>query len=66
MDVCPTDIILAPAEHVWRLVTDPQELARWLFKGKTTGILVAPIQNKRGRPERRDPQRSPCERREHG
>jgi len=29
MDVCPTDIILAPAERIWRLVTDPLELARW-------------------------------------
>lgn len=30
MDVCPTDIILAPAERVWRLVTDPRELAQWM------------------------------------
>ena len=29
MDVCPTDIILAPAERIWRLVTDPRELAEW-------------------------------------
>jgi uncharacterized protein YndB with AHSA1/START domain len=29
MDVCPTDIILAPPERIWRLVTDPRELARW-------------------------------------
>jgi uncharacterized protein YndB with AHSA1/START domain len=29
MDVCPTDIIRAPAERIWRLVTDPRELARW-------------------------------------
>ncbi len=29
MDVCPTDIILAPAERIWRLVTDPRELAHW-------------------------------------
>ena len=29
MDVCPTDIILAPAEHIWRLLTDPRELAQW-------------------------------------
>src|SRR5438067_1436846 len=26
MDVCPTDIILAPAERIWRLVTDPRVL----------------------------------------
>ena len=23
MEVCPTDIIFAPAEHIWLLVTDP-------------------------------------------
>ena len=29
MDVCPTDIILAPAERIWRLLADPCELAQW-------------------------------------
>jgi len=29
MEVCPTDVILAPAERVWRLVTDPREFAHW-------------------------------------
>ena len=29
MEVCPTDVILAPAERVWCLVTNPQELAQW-------------------------------------
>jgi uncharacterized protein YndB with AHSA1/START domain len=29
MDVCPTDIILAPVERIWHLITDPHELARW-------------------------------------
>jgi uncharacterized protein YndB with AHSA1/START domain len=29
MDACPTDIILAPAERIWRLVMDPRELAHW-------------------------------------
>jgi uncharacterized protein YndB with AHSA1/START domain len=29
MEVCPTDVILAPVERVWRLLTDPQELAQW-------------------------------------
>jgi len=29
MDVCPTDIILAPAERIWRLLADPRELAQW-------------------------------------
>ena len=27
MEVCPTDVIFAPAEHVWRLLTNPHELA---------------------------------------
>ena len=29
MQVCPTDVILAPAERVWRLRTYPNELAQW-------------------------------------
>jgi uncharacterized protein YndB with AHSA1/START domain len=29
MEVCPTDVILAPAERVWRLLTNPPELAQW-------------------------------------
>ena len=29
MDVCPTDVILAPVERVWQLVTEPRELAHW-------------------------------------
>jgi len=29
MAVCPTDVVLAPAERVWRLVTNPDELAQW-------------------------------------
>jgi uncharacterized protein YndB with AHSA1/START domain len=29
MDVCPTDVIVAPVERVWRLVTEPRELAHW-------------------------------------
>jgi uncharacterized protein YndB with AHSA1/START domain len=29
MKVCPTDVVLAPAERIWRLLTDPRELARW-------------------------------------
>jgi uncharacterized protein YndB with AHSA1/START domain len=29
MEVCPTDILLAPAERIWHLLTDPRELARW-------------------------------------
>ena len=48
MEVCPTDIIHAPAERIWQLLVDAQELARWtgtkLFKGPLrplrTGDLV--------------------------
>jgi uncharacterized protein YndB with AHSA1/START domain len=29
MEVCPTAVILAPAERVWRLLTIPHELAQW-------------------------------------
>jgi uncharacterized protein YndB with AHSA1/START domain len=29
MEVCPTDVILAPAERVWGLLTNPDELAEW-------------------------------------
>ena len=29
LQVCPTDVVHAPAERIWRLVTTPTELARW-------------------------------------
>ncbi|HMD30973.1 MAG TPA: SRPBCC family protein [Candidatus Acidoferrales bacterium] len=29
METCPTDVILAPAHHIWRLLADPRELGRW-------------------------------------
>ncbi len=29
MEVRPTDVTLAPTEHVWRLLTNPHELAQW-------------------------------------
>jgi uncharacterized protein YndB with AHSA1/START domain len=29
MDVCPTDIILAPAERIWHMLTDLPKLAQW-------------------------------------
>ena len=38
MDVCPTDIILAPAERIWHLISDPHELARW----SETTLIDAP------------------------
>jgi hypothetical protein len=29
MEVCPTDVVLAPAERIWQLLTDPRKLAQW-------------------------------------
>ena len=29
MEVCPTDVLLAPAERIWTLLTDPRQLAQW-------------------------------------
>jgi uncharacterized protein YndB with AHSA1/START domain len=29
MNVCPTDVVLAPAERIWDLLTDPRKLAQW-------------------------------------
>jgi uncharacterized protein YndB with AHSA1/START domain len=29
MEVCPTDVVLAPAERIWPLLTDPRQLAQW-------------------------------------
>lgn len=29
MEVCPTDVIRAPAERIWHLLTHPRELAQW-------------------------------------
>jgi uncharacterized protein YndB with AHSA1/START domain len=29
MEVCPTEIVMAPAERIWELLTDSHELARW-------------------------------------
>ena len=29
MDACPTDVVLAPAERIWHLLTDPRQLAQW-------------------------------------
>lgn len=28
MEVCPTDVLLAPAERIWHLLTDPRKLAQ--------------------------------------
>lgn len=29
MEVCPTEVIHAPVQQVWHLLTDPRQLARW-------------------------------------
>jgi uncharacterized protein YndB with AHSA1/START domain len=29
MEVCATDVVLASAEHIWHLLTDPRKLAQW-------------------------------------
>jgi uncharacterized protein YndB with AHSA1/START domain len=29
MEVCPTEIIHAPAERIWQLLVDPRELTQW-------------------------------------
>jgi uncharacterized protein YndB with AHSA1/START domain len=29
MKVCPTEVLLAPAERIWLLLTDPRKLAQW-------------------------------------
>ena len=29
MEVCPTEVVLAPAERIWLLFTDPRKLAQW-------------------------------------
>ena len=39
MEVCPTDIILAPAERIWHLLTDPRELAQW----SGTRLIEGPV-----------------------
>ena len=29
MKVCPIDVVHAPAERIWQLLTDPRQLAQW-------------------------------------
>ena len=29
MEVCSTDLVLAPAERIWHLLTDPHKMAQW-------------------------------------
>lgn len=29
MEVCPTEVINAAAQHVWQLLTDPLQFAQW-------------------------------------
>lgn len=50
MEVCPTEIVHAPAERIWQLFMDPRELAQWtgtklvkVVKGTGIGPLPAPL-----------------------
>ena len=29
MEVCPSEVVLAPPDRIWHFLTDPRELARW-------------------------------------
>ena len=29
MEVCPTEVIHVPVQHVWHLLTDPREFGKW-------------------------------------
>src|SRR5581483_3290787 len=44
MDVCPTDVVFAPADRVWTLLTEPPKLANWtgisLLEGPTGSMRV--------------------------
>ena|SRR6185295_1495039 len=44
MEVCPTDVVLAPSERIWHLITDPGRLAQWtgtrLVEGPARSISV--------------------------
>jgi uncharacterized protein YndB with AHSA1/START domain len=38
MDVCPTEVVFAPAEHIWLLFTDPRKLAQWTGLNLVEGL----------------------------
>jgi len=40
IQTCPTDIVAAPPERIWKLLTDPRELAAWTG----TRLIDGPIQ----------------------
>lgn len=42
MEVCPTDVLLASAERIWYLLTDPRTLAQWTGT-KLVGSFVSPM-----------------------
>jgi uncharacterized protein YndB with AHSA1/START domain len=44
LQVCPTDVVNAPAERIWQLLTTPRELARWT----RTALIDAPDRELRG------------------
>ncbi len=29
MEVCPSDLLLAPADRIWHLLTEPRKVAQW-------------------------------------
>ena len=44
IQTCPTDIVAAPAERIWKLLTQPTELAAWAgarLIGRPAHTLVA-------------------------
>src|SRR5262249_46883630 len=43
MHVCPTDVVHAPTDHVWHLLTTPRELAGWT----DTTLVESPAQELR-------------------
>jgi len=47
MEVCPTEIVHAPAERIWQLLADPRELARWsgvkLHKGPARAVRTGDL-----------------------
>jgi uncharacterized protein YndB with AHSA1/START domain len=47
MEVCPTEVIHAPAERIWHLLMDPRELTQWsgtkLLKGPARPVCTGDL-----------------------
>lgn len=43
IETCPSDIVEAPAERVWELLTDPQKLAGWSGTAVIDGPRTRPL-----------------------